>query len=450
MHYLWRAGFVICLLAGSCASRRGAAAVANSLVLNEVNTVSSTAFLDMDRTNGPPRNRGDVIFGRVEGNGQNWLEFLVVQGDELGGGAFANTLDLRGWKLSWSYDKPPATVGGPDPHVEGHGVMQFTNDPLWSAVPRGTLILISEWKQLWYLNAGPDPAGFNGLKRGGGINGLNEVVGDPYDAMVHTKLVDLSTNVRWNPFATTSDGVTTGTGDWAIRVWAGERTDDNSAFKYFNFSGEIYKGLDEAMEPLPPEPIGTSGAGLYAANNDNWQLSILQPIPGMDDKVIQGPVGEVFSGNSVGRDELMRLENFPTTRNPPATIANYLAVNAADYIDGTTSTYGKPNEWSSGAGIQDLAALRNWVKQGDANLDGRVDNADFLAWQRNVGATNASLTQGDFNGDAVVDAADLALWKTKYATALAAGAAVPECSGAAMALAACAAIAPLRRRRQGL
>src|SRR4029079_9902246 len=125
---------------------------------------------------------------------------------------------------------------------------------------------------------------------------------------------------------------------------------------------------------------------------------------------------ELISGNSVGSDELMRLENFPLSRTPPATIANYLNVNAPDYIDGTSSTYGRPNEWSSGSEKQNLAPLRDWVKQGDANLDGRIDNADFLAWQRNVGATNASLTQGDFNGDGIVDGADLTLWKSKYGT----------------------------------
>src|SRR5262245_19510400 len=102
MRNMWHLAVAVYLFVGVCAAaRRANAVVANSLALNEVNLVSSGSFLD--QTHIPPRNRSDATFGRVDGNGQNWMEFLVVQGDELGGGAFANTLDIRGWKIAWSY-----------------------------------------------------------------------------------------------------------------------------------------------------------------------------------------------------------------------------------------------------------------------------------------------------------------------------------------------------------
>lgn len=436
----------ILLLLGAClATRMTRAAVPNSLVLNEINTVSNLAFLDQDRPGGA-RNRADLTLGRLQGNGQNWFEFLVVQGDELGGGAFANTLDLRGWKIEWSYDKPPLLPTDPDPEIYGSGTIEFTNDPLWAAVPKGTLLTVSEWKQVWYHDAGTDPAGFGGLQRDGGINGLGEVVGEPYDANVHTKLVDFSTELRWNPASATPDGVHTGqTGDWGLRVWAGERNPDNS-FKYFKFSGSIVTG-----DPTMPIAIGTTEAGLYAANNDNWQFTILAPdAGGGPDKVIQGPIGEALSSGafSVGGDELFRLENFPV-RTPPAKLTDYLQASIADYVDGTSSAFGRPNVWSGGSFVQDLSTMRNYTtKAGDATLDGRVDAADFLTWQRNVGSTSAGILQGDFNGDGSVTTADLAVWRGQFAaSSVAAAGAVPEGGAALLAAIASLGILQLRTKR---
>ena len=45
----------------------------NSLMMNEVNMVSGNNFLE--------KNKVDTALGRVQGNGQNWWEFLVVAGD---------------------------------------------------------------------------------------------------------------------------------------------------------------------------------------------------------------------------------------------------------------------------------------------------------------------------------------------------------------------------------
>jgi CSLREA domain-containing protein len=49
--------------------------------------------------------------------------------------------------------------------------------------------------------------------------------------------------------------------------------------------------------------------------------------------------------------------------------------------------------------------------RGDFNGDGRVDGADFLVWQRGVGAPSANLSTGDATRNGVVDESDLAVWR---------------------------------------
>lgn len=419
----------LCLWGACLTTMPATAAVPNSLVLNEANTVGSSRFLDEDRG----RNRADVTLGRIQGNGQNWMELLVVQGDELPGGGYRNTLDVRGWKIEWSYDKNDPL----DPNVFGSGTIEFTQDPQWAAVPRGTLITFNEWKQAWYHDADTDPWHFGGLQRDGGIGGLGTVKGDPYDSNLH-ELRDFSTNVGWNPNA----GGGGANGDWLINVWAGERNPDTS-FKYFNFTGSVTRG-EETF------PIGTEEGGLYALNNDSWQWTIKDA----GGNVIQGPLGETLSNGawSVGSDEMFRLENFPSTGNP--TQASYLGVTVADYRDGSSSAFSVPNTWSSGAFTQGLNPLRNWLVAGDVDLDGVVTGNDLLAWQRGLGiATGASLTDGDLNGDGAVNAADLEIWKAHFPpVAAAATEAVPEGSSAALTALAGALLAAQRqtptRRRQ--
>ncbi|BBO34415.1 hypothetical protein [Lacipirellula parvula] len=50
----------------------------------------------------------------------------------------------------------------------------------------------------------------------------------------------------------------------------------------------------------------------------------------------------------------------------------------------------------------------------DFNGDGIVDGADFLAWQRNFGATVPPRTSGDANGDGAVDGDDLNVWRDQF------------------------------------
>ncbi len=71
----------------------------------------------------------------------------------------------------------------------------------------------------------------------------------------------------------------------------------------------------------------------------------------------------------------------------------------------------------------------------DFDLDGDVDGADFLTWQRGFGQTAASHSQGDANGDNKVDHLDLLAWQGGSGSSSSqALATVPEPSTAGLAL----------------
>jgi hypothetical protein len=62
-----------------------------------------------------------------------------------------------------------------------------------------------------------------------------------------------------------------------------------------------------------------------------------------------------------------------------------------------------------------LNLLAGTVASGDFDDDGDVDGADFLTWQRGVGANGgATAAQGDANGDGAVNEADFNIWKTQF------------------------------------
>lgn len=414
------------------------ARAASRLILNEANSISGDSFID--------KGRGDSFFqsatggfGRLEGHGQNWFEFLVVDGDELPGGGHSNTLDLRGWTVAWEYDKEELDPGeGPQ---FGSGTMTFTNDPLWAAVPKGTLLTVSEWQKVWYdAQTSPafDPWGAGGLARQGGINGLGHVRNNAYvdNPAVH-KLLDLSTDTTWNPLDTSGGPG----GDWHMHVWAGEPNPNqnpgnpNDNFKYFTFTGSVTDDGETYQIGVDDD------AGLFAINNDNWEWTITGP-----EGDVQGPFGEAYwsGGSNVTPVEIIKLEAFNVGTNPTETTYENVSVN--HYKDGSTGSFGGSNSWSSGGGNQDLANLRDWLVEGDADLDGIVDGSDFLAWQRNVATvTGADRRQGDLTGEGAVNGLDLAEWKQEFGTTTVTAAAVPEPQ--AWALAAMAVAALWRRWR---
>lgn len=94
------------------------------VILNEYNAVDNTEFLSggeaaADESGG---RASDSYFGRVEGNGGDWFELVVVN----------DHLDMRRWKLEiWENKKLDKTLN-------------LTNHAIWSDLRSGTIITVSE------------------------------------------------------------------------------------------------------------------------------------------------------------------------------------------------------------------------------------------------------------------------------------------------------------------
>jgi len=109
-----------------------------------------------------------------------------------------------------------------------------------------------------------------------------------------------------------------------------------------------------------------------------------------------------------------------------------------------------------GASLAALEAAHTWVEDRidvlapsfDADFDGDldVDGADFLTWQRNLGAASALQISGDAECDRTIGSGDLAVWRNEFGSSLATlpgaqwptSASVPEPAGVALALGAAA------------
>lgn len=101
----------------------------------------------------------------------------------------------------------------------------------------------------------------------------------------------------------------------------------------------------------------------FDTNSKNWQLRILDN----NGAVVFGPAGEgVTPASGVGNGEVGKLEVDPSTS----------ITGASAYNDGTTSTFGAPNVWSSGASIQDFSVLRGVASEPTASASATCENDD--------------------------------------------------------------------------
>jgi hypothetical protein len=116
-----------------------------ALIVNEYSAVSGSKFLGSDTF--AETNCSDSFFGRVEGNGGNWIE-LVVREDHA---------DIRGWQLRWAEREDPpgewvstgqdlwyGAANGVDGSQVKQGIVTFSDDELWSDLRAGTIITIIE------------------------------------------------------------------------------------------------------------------------------------------------------------------------------------------------------------------------------------------------------------------------------------------------------------------
>ncbi|MBN1844958.1 MAG: PEP-CTERM sorting domain-containing protein [Sedimentisphaerales bacterium] len=181
---------------------------AASLVLNEFNAVASDEFLD----GAGSTDKVDTFFGRIMGNGGNWLELVVVQ----------DHTDLRNWQLRWAETGADSTNGSDiwygDSNVE-QGILTFADDPFWADVRSGIIITISEKELLETEDEPGNPVQF-----------------------------DLSTDTGFDPFQN----------DWLIHISTNDEADEILPLisTVTNVDGDV--------------------AGDFSIGKDDWELTILR------------------------------------------------------------------------------------------------------------------------------------------------------------------------------
>jgi hypothetical protein len=118
----------------------------SDLVLNEWNAVRDDCWLNnSDACNTVLCSTDhDSFFGRVMGNGGDWIELVVTR----------DHADLRGWKLQWLVAAGGGSTTTPSPTTDGidlwygdgnvaQGEITFTQDAAWSDLRAGTVITIT-------------------------------------------------------------------------------------------------------------------------------------------------------------------------------------------------------------------------------------------------------------------------------------------------------------------
>ena len=361
------------------------------LILNEFNAVGGAKFLDTNSYAGSLKE--DSYFrtipgladGRIQGNGGDWIELVVVE----------DHVDIRGWSLHWEEDffNGQSTAQG----RRGGAITFSPTAPIWSNLRRGTILTISE---LASIGVDTDLVGAD-RNRTAGV--------DPAEVDV---TIALATDISFDPLA----------GDWWIHVSTRYEADQANPLVTTTFDNPPnYEG-----EPSSP--------GDFSVTNDNWQLSIHDAQGGL----VFGPIGEDTDGwwgSGINSNEVGKLEENPTNMISDQGISKY--------NDGSSSSFGQPNIWTEG-GIeytQDFESLRaglTFPLMGDFNGDGLVDAADYTVWRNNLDASE-SILNGAGDNSGIVDIGDYELWKANFGASSQVdwhltSHAVPEPRGAAAAL----------------
>ena len=321
------------------------------IILNEYNAVSSSRYLDGNDYN-DAKDKADPFFasipnmpdGRIQGNGGNWFELVVVE----------DHVDARGWQIQWAEQGSNTGTGDiwtGDGSVD-QGILTLSNDNVWSDLRSGTIITFSELEQVLVdtTEKGQD---------------RNFTLADDADGTFEVT-IDLSTDTSFDPAS----------GDWWIHI----------------------STLDELDSPNPLVTTKTNVQddkdGNFSVGNDDWQLSIVDT----NAETKFGPAGEGLGSLSGGLNsrEVGKLEE-----NPASTI------NAdSDYNDGTSSTLGAPNVFSGGTMTQDFSGIRNlapavMLQAGDADQNLEFDQLDLVKVQiaaKYLTGADATWGDGDWDG----------------------------------------------------
>ena len=216
--------------------------------------------------------------------------------------------------------------------------------------------------------------------------------------------------------------------------------------------GDLSHGAGSVVVGGAVGPSTISGNFQQTGGDLTAIVNAITPLPGN-----AGPPPTNFTLASVGGSANIAgklvVQFDPTTYFPVGSTLTVLeAVNGVQGIFSQLQVTGAPSgaQWSLvyTENSVTLSRIANSFDSADFDINGMVDGADFLIWQRNVGKFTPL---GDANGDGLVDWTDLGIIKTQFGSAPSGSPAahgVPEPATAALGAIATAALALVRARRR--
>lgn len=409
---------------------------AADVILNEYNAVGSDKLLD-------DGGGADSYFGKLEGNGGNWFELLVV-GDHV---------DMRNWQLNWTEDE---TVDGGGTAA---GSIVLSGHDLWSDLRAGSILTFIET-----TNAGFEESNFV------------TATDTSYDPANDDWWINIATREEQAKGAdglvmtTTNDGLpgdfSVGNDDWALTILngsgdtvfgpAGEGAGDDWMG---GGVGSTEAGSLEGPTSTEEMPVTVATWNAIAPNSDLYDdtggTTFGAPNADFDNETtVFTPIQDI--------DVLRALLNGPQLGdgdfNNDGTLdaADIDALTAAVRAGSDDLTYDVNLDGSVSA--DDRTAWVEGVKMtyfGDSNLDGEFNSGDLVfvlgsgEYEDGV-ADNSTWATGDWNGDGEFDTADFvtALGSGGYEQGprTASAAAVPEPTSLSLSVLSLLGLAACRRR----
>ncbi len=344
---------------------------AGGLILNEYNGVGSTKYLT--EVIGDTDKGVDSYFGRVLGNGGNWVEFIVTQ----------DHLDLRGYKLLWAETLNTATDGTDQWYGNGaveQGIITFSNNAVWSDMRAGTILTVCEFDASNTGGAKNDDFTFDPCNGDWWIN-AHTFNNPTYFTTTTNKTLDVPGN-----FSTGNNG-------WLMEI---RDKNDNLVTAGCGEGGSLYGGSGVSSTEVGKLEAQASADITNASYDDGDNSSFGSPNSWKD---------AIFVTCKVHQD-------FATMRAPvleecasctPIFLNEYNAVISTGYLNGGTATV----DANGGASVDThfgrvLGNGGNWME-----LVVVIDNLDLRGWtlswrQVVVGGTSGTITFGNASGLAAI------------------------------------------------
>ena len=298
-------------------------------------------------------------FGRVQGNGGDWLELVITQ----------DHTDLRGWTLYWQNDDDLDLIIGTNPDERGY--IQFADNKSFADLRAGTIITLSEDAMVLEV-------------RDKFPNDIEFDLGGP-DPHATGHVYDLSTDESFDPFSAD---------DWHVHYHVDESlTDVGIATEFFEGFSDI-KVDNDLWEMAIFDETNTT---VVAEAEDPNVTTTDNNVPAISDfttGLVQGLVGELRVGASVNSGEMLALRTNPG--DPSVT---------EEYEDVDFSTFGTRNLFNDNTentldGVQDFSALRTAVTDNtyDWNASGNASFTDAANWDNaRSGNVAAAAPQSDWS-----------------------------------------------------